>query len=387
MPSPSSAHQPLTSRTTGSITPPAAAARRVAILCDAAPGRNGVGTYYSDLAAQLRPHLDEVLLLSPDDSDQDIRHWMSVPLPGDHTQKLSMPSPIEVHRRLRKVRPDVLIVASPGPYGLMGRSFAKRMQVPVIFGLHTLYDQLTELYWNRWVGGISRRFMASLDRQLVQSAHTVIGNSESMVAAARSLGAKRARLLGTLLPSEFLATPQVPCRPQVERVLFVGRLAGEKRIDRVIAAAKALPQVVFEVIGDGPLRHEVCQADAEVRNLIYRGWQPRHGVLSALDRCDLLVLPSDIEAFGTVALEAMSRARVPLVSARCGIVDWPELAAGVYAFSPEDTLADALRRITALTAEERCAKAERAQNAAQQMNQRTLEAWLSTLHSVARSTP
>ena len=98
-----------------------------------------------------------------------------------------------------------------------------------------------------------------------------------------------------------------------------------------------------------------------------------------MDTADVLVLPSTVESFGTVALEAMARQRLPLVSKNCGIVDWPQLVDNLYQIEEEESVADAIRRIAAASNEDRQTKAANGRKAALRLNESSVVHWLNML--------
>ncbi len=347
--------------------------RRIAIVSDSLPERNGVGAYYCDLLDQLRTAGYEATLLSP-----SAERWtlLQFPLPGDATQRIWIPSPLRFRRVLKKLQPELVIAATPGPYGLLGAWWARRLDAQLIFGFHTHYSGVTELYRNRFLRSFSRFYFSVADAILFRTSDLVLANSRSMVDLALSLGAKRADVMGTLLPPSALQPAVTPVRPRLERVLFAGRLAPEKRVDTVIDAARELPDIHFRIAGDGPLRRDIEKAAARLPNVEVLGWLSRQSLLLELDLADLLVLPSVLESFGTVALEAMARERLALVSAACGIVDWPELANSLYRIAPGETTADAIRRVAALPSDVRAATARSARRVALDLNRQSLRHWI-----------
>jgi glycosyltransferase involved in cell wall biosynthesis len=180
---------------------------------------------------------------------------------------------------------------------------------------------------------------------LFRRAAVVVSNSAHMHRLAVTKGAHQAVRVSTPIPRDFLDTPVAPLQTPPTRILFVGRLAAEKRVDAIVDLAAAFPDRTVCIAGDGPLHDEVEAAAARLENLTYLGWLDRHALREALDASDLLILPSHVEAFGTVALEAMTRGRLTLVSPGCGIVDWPELAQGLRVMTPEETVTEAFRRL------------------------------------------
>lgn len=351
---------------------------RLAIVSDAAPERNGVGTYYRDLAEHLTPCLAALAFLCPG-GEGALRHWLQLPLPGDATQRLGVPSPRQLHRRLRDFAPDVVVIATPGPYGLLGARAAQRLGARVLFGLHTHYEALTGLYWGRLLAPLNRWWLAGTSRHLFRQAEAVIANAPAMHRLAHDLGARASHLLGTPLPRPFLERPPAPLRSPPRRVLFVGRLAAEKRVGAVLEAAAALPGHVFRIAGDGPERSAVTAAARRLDNVEPLGWLPREAILEALDDTDLLVLPSVVEAFGTVALEALARGRITLVAQGCGIHDWPALARGLHRIGEAESVTAAIRRVCGLDASVLRHKAERGREAVLGLAEAGIEQWLAVL--------
>ena len=348
----------------------------VLIVSDALPDRNGVGAYYRDLLDQLRQHDCDATLVCPNPEKRAI---LQFPLPGDSTQRVWIPSPWRFRRIMKRVHPRTVIAATPGPFGLLGAWWAKRRGATVIVGFHTHFSGVTDLYNSRFLRAFSRFYFNIADKILFRYADLVLANSDAMVELARSLGAKRVDVMGTLLPVDALGEPRSPIRPRLERVLFAGRLAVEKRVQLVADAAAELPEIRFVVAGDGPLKSAIAERAKALSNLEYIGWIARRELLEQMDLADVLVLPSYVESFGTVALEAMARQRLALVSNSCGIVDWPVLADSLYQIAEGQSVADALREIAALPAEARIEKAKAARDAALRLNHSSLLHWLNVL--------
>lgn len=350
----------------------------VVIVSDSVSERNGVGAYYCDLLHLLEDEGVEATLLCPSEDRPTIFRF---PLPGDSTQRVWIPSVFRFRRIMRRVRPKTIIAATPGPYGLLGAWWARRLGAKLIVGFHTHFSGVTDLYNNRFLRAVSRFYFNIADKILFRYGNLVLANSEAMVSLAERLGAKRVGVMGTLLPRDSLPEPERYLDGKLRRVVFAGRLAPEKRIQTVIDAAREMPEIGFTIAGDGPLKKEVAQHADSLPNLEYVGWVSRRELLEQVDRADVLVLNSVVESFGTVALEAMARGRLALVSKTCGIVDWPDLVDSLYQVGEHESLSDALRRIAALPDESRARTARNARAAALRLNRGSLLHWLDVLHS------
>lgn len=352
---------------------------RIAIVCDAQPERNGVGSYYRDLADHLLTAGLPIDFLAPDSGAAPLPHWLRLPLPGDRTQRLSVPAPHALRQRLHTFRPATVVIATPGPYGLLAAHYGAALGARTVFGLHTDYAALSTLYWGGVRARLNRWGFGAVNRHLLRRAAEVVAISPRMQALAASAGRPDARLLSTQLAPSFVEAPVTVLAPRLERVLYVGRLAAEKRIEQIIEAAERLPNRRFRIAGEGPLRAVVEHAAARLDNIEYLGWLARDEVRDALDASDLLLLPSAVEAFGTVILEALARGRIALASAGCGIHGWPELAAGVYGFGEDEHPATAIERLAARPADDRRDAARRGREAALAMHARALTEWRTVL--------
>ncbi len=124
------------------------------------------------------------------------------------------------------------------------------------------------------------------------------------------------------------------------------------------------------------------QAEA-LDNLEYLGWVSREQVVAALDSGDMLVLPSSIESFGTVALEAMARRRLVLVSPQCGIADWPDCAGGIIQMHAGETLPDAIERVRTMDEAERREIAYTACSTARTLSEHAVQQWLDICAALA----
>lgn len=132
-------------------------------------------------------------------------------------------------------------------------------------------------------------------------------------------------------------------------VLYVGRIAAGKGIEHLIAAARALPEVHFALVGpdDGHgvmLDVRAAQADPTTAGRVH--------VLSSETRplelygdADVFVLASEGESFGMVAAEAAAAGTPVVVTDRCGVADF--LGDGASLVVPYDATAvtEAISRV------------------------------------------
>lgn len=356
---------------------------RVTVVSDAEEGRNGVGTYYQDLAAHLQGRVASIQVIAPARRPSPGHAWFSLPLPGDATQRLFFPRPRMLAQMVEQQRPHVVVLPTLGPYAAAGARLASRCGAALCVAHHTNFDSLVAHYWTRSLAVPCRFALSSAANWLIRRADLVVAMNAESLADARTRKARRVRLAGTPLAAPFLLEPRRPLGETLSRVIFVGRLAAEKGIGHILEAAERLRHFHFVIAGDGPLRSRVESAVRHLPNLDYPGWLGRGDVLAAMDSADVLVLPSAIETFGTVALEALARGRLVLVSAECGIAKWPTLADSLFTIQPGEHLADALTRLANLPAAQRQATVDRGWHTVVQFNNQTVQGWVEILAEAA----
>jgi glycosyltransferase involved in cell wall biosynthesis len=148
--------------------------------------------------------------------------------------------------------------------------------------------------------------------------------------------------------------------PDAKVALVLSRLHTVKGIDTMLHAAADVPGLYVWIAGDGPERgsYEALAGRLGLRDRVrFLGW--RSDRKSLLEACDICVLPSRYEPFGTVIVEAWAADR-PLVATAadgarcyvhdgadgllCAIDDAPALAACLLRVMREPGLADRLAR-------------------------------------------
>src|SRR5215213_4182300 len=106
------------------------------------------------------------------------------------------------------------------------------------------------------------------------------------------------------------------------RVLFVGRLAPQKGVRALVAAAALIenPSAQVLLVGDGPERRALAREARRIGagdRVRFLGFFSHDRLPAAMAHADVLVLPSVYEELGTVLLEAMY-AGLPIVASKTG---------------------------------------------------------------------
>jgi glycosyltransferase involved in cell wall biosynthesis len=198
-----------------------------------------VGTYYQDLVEHLQDYVAYAELLCPKEHyTTGYEGFFSFSLPGDPTQKVYVPSITKLTKKVKHIAPHIIILPTPGPYGLLGLGLTKRIGAHLCAGHHTQYDKLADMYWHPMFSSISRSYLNWLNSLLFRSSSVVVTNSDDMIKAAWEAGAHEVILVGTPIAKHFLTTSVIPRSPQIQSILYAGRLAPEKNIDTIMKAVE-----------------------------------------------------------------------------------------------------------------------------------------------------
>jgi glycosyltransferase involved in cell wall biosynthesis len=229
-----------------------------------------------------------------------------------------------IERILAEFRPDLLLVVEPegltafNSRRVPGVSYACRAAIPVVFENHTSYELFARAYFGWWAQAVLTPYL----RNLYRFADAVVCFSQWNTRRIRQLVHRQ--VLSLAFPAVDL-TPFGPTnrrRPRpinTLRVVYIGRLASEKRPElllRATAQARAAGRrLECRLIGDGPARsgldklcRQIGMEPADVFTGVLRG----HALAEAFADADVYVNPCSIETFGLSTLEALASG-VPVV--------------------------------------------------------------------------
>jgi len=177
-----------------------------------------------------------------------------------------------------------------------------------------------------------------IGRRTVEGATKVTAISRAIAKEAIAYGARPSQIV--VIPNgidpnyainvkqgEFRKKYGIPLDKKI--ILCIGRLHPRKGFQYVIAAMPRIlreePNAVLVIVGDGPYRR-VLEALAKKlgveRNVIFTGYVNEQAKKEALADADVVVIPSLIEPFGLVALEAMAMGRPIIASNIDGLRDF-----------------------------------------------------------------
>ena len=257
------------------------------------PQVNGVVRTLTHLAKEAPALGAKIEFLTPD------LFW-NLPLPSYPEIRLAMPCGGKVARRVARIAPNAIHVATEGPLGHAVRRYCQTRRLPFTTSFHTRFpDYLAERLplpsaWGcDWTWAWLRRFHAAGAATL---AATPSLEQELAVRGFRNVKRWPRGVDAALFrprPDSDLGLP----RPVF---LNVGRLAVEKNIEAFLSLDLPGTKVV---VGAGPARETLMRRYPQA---VFLGQRQGEELACIYAAADVFVFPSRTDTFGLVLLEALA---------------------------------------------------------------------------------
>lgn len=235
----------------------------------------------------------------------------SLALPRRPEYRLAIGLTRKTRADLELFRPDIVHLSAPDLLGRQAQKYARSKGIPVIASLHTRFETYVDYYR---LGFLRNTIEGYLDRFYDDCDHILAPTIPIASALAQKHGAERLSIWGRGLDPQFFH-PSFRCDrwrkeqgygPDDVVPLFFGRLVMEKGLAvfaETIAMLRARGHAVRPlIVGDGPAREWLAR---HVPNANFTGHLEGLPLGRAIASADILINPSDTEAFGNVNLEAM----------------------------------------------------------------------------------
>jgi glycosyltransferase involved in cell wall biosynthesis len=284
------------------------------------PEINGVANTLGRLCEGLRTCGHRVQLVRPRQSsdprgavEQNLLLTRGWPLPGYPGLQWGQSSMHKLLRNWQRQRPDVLYIATEGPQGFSALRAARRLQIPVVSGFHTNFQQYTDHYgvglltraltnYLRWFHNRSQLTLVPSVSQQIELQRRGFDNLELLARGVDSRLFHPSKRCAALRAQWGLAEHDIA-------VLHVGRLAAEKNLALLSKSFQALQQahpdkhLKLILVGDGPQRASLQQ---QLPGAVFCGLQRGEELAEHYASGDLFLFPSLSETFGNVVLEALA---------------------------------------------------------------------------------
>ncbi len=226
--------------------------------------------------------------------------FRTLPMPSYPEIRLALTGPGAVERKLDKIAPDAIHIATEGPIGHAMRRVCIRRGLPFTTSFHTLFpDYLAERLPlpERWTREATWAWL----RRFHGAGAAVMAATPTLATELSSRGFKNVKIWPRGVDAQ-LFRPRERTGIDLPRPIFltVGRLAVEKNVEAFLALD--LPGTKL-VVGDGPARAGLAR---QYPNAVFLGTKQGEALAEIYAATDAFVFPSRTDTFGLVLLEALA---------------------------------------------------------------------------------
>lgn len=240
---------------------------KIAILSDVyRPVINGVVNHVSLLKKYLEAWGEQVWLFVPGSKGKGLDEENVISIPGipiaDTGYHLSISLDQRSRRILRQV--DVIHVHHPFISGSIGLTYARRHDIPLIFTNHTRYDLYVQQYLPLLPDALSDSALQTYFQLFSQRCSALIAPSPGIERMMRDWGVHSKVMMipngieldRFTVPSGEITRETVGFEPDAVVAIYVGRMSGEKRVERLLRVFSDLfdenEQLRLLLVGGGP---------------------------------------------------------------------------------------------------------------------------------------
>ncbi len=306
---------------------------RIAIFTETyLPQINGVVTHIKILKEGLEALGHTVLIVTADSKAHT--HYLKdnvLHCPAHNLKRiynLDLASPVSRTRLkyLREFRPDIIHVHNEFSIGLSGMAISKILKVPLVYTLHTMYDDYIYYIAPKPLIPLTKKLSHRYFRMFPQNAAVVTGPSKKCQEYTYEIGSdKKVEVIPNPVELDAFApqtsTPQQRAQireqyhiPQDATVAcFVGRLGREKSVDVLLRfwAQEMKPQdnMRLLIIGDGPEKEPLEQLAQQLGitdTVIFTGKVLHPDLPPYIHTCDIYVTASLSDTNSISMLEGMA---------------------------------------------------------------------------------
>ncbi len=259
-------------------------------------------------------------------SEKGVYRFFSIPAPTFSDYAIPVPVSLQLRSTVKKLGLDIIHVHSPFLLGRLGARMAKKLNIPLVFTFHTLYEQY--VHYVPFAKNVSRKMVRRISRDFCNRCDLVITPSSPVMNHLKRMGVTTpVNVIPTGLDLEEFKDlnphwlqENFPIEKEDRVLLFVGRLGKEKNLFFLMKCFKEVltkhSHLKLVLIGSGPLENSLrnLARDLGIKDqVIFTGLLSREQIVHAYASADIFTFPSVTETQGLVIGEAKA-AGLPVVA-------------------------------------------------------------------------
>ncbi len=353
---------------------------RVALFTETyTPHINGIVTHVKILKEGLEAAGHTVLVVTADSSTH--KHYIKdgiLHCPAHRSKRIygfDLAGAVSATRLhfLSEFKPDIIHIHNEFGIGVSGIGIAKILKAPLVYTLHTMYDEYIYYVAPRPLVGLTRKLSHKYFKMIARSANAITGPSVKCEEYLHKVGLKRpVNVIPNSVELDAFAPDKVTPeqREQIRQrfgvpkdavlACFVGRLGKEKSVDVLLdywkKEIKKDEPFYLMVIGDGPDREPLIEQAKAL------GLEDRVSFTGRIEHPDLPPYLASADVYITASLSEMNSismlegmaAGLPVLQ-RFDELNQNQICVGTngYLFKTAQEMGDELRHIGRMTPEEK----------------------------------
>jgi 1,2-diacylglycerol 3-alpha-glucosyltransferase len=306
---------------------------RIALFSDVyIPAVSGVATSTQLLKNELVKLGHEVYVYTVKDpaAKIDDENVIRIPsLPFISAKRLAVNLSPLLYRQIRKQQFDIIHTQTEFGLGVLGRSIARRENIPFVHTFHTIYEDFTRDMLTKWprlidngtaslVRSVSKRFCNSADRVIVPTEKAVAllkeyGVIRPMHIIPTGLDLERFKMAAHDEQKRLELRSRLGLKPEDKVLLYLGRVSNEKHIDELLDYLfRLFPQIAglkLVITGEGAAYNRLVkrvELANQCNNVIFTGPVPHSEVPYYYAMADIFTSASQSETQGLTYIEAQA---------------------------------------------------------------------------------
>jgi glycosyltransferase involved in cell wall biosynthesis len=301
---------------------------RIALFAETfLPATDGIVTRLRYTIKELRGMGDEMIIVAPKYGEgpgfyegSPIYRVASVPFPPYPQIKLAPIHP-GVRHALEGFKPDLIHAVNPFILGWGTPYLSKKLDVPLVASYHTNIADYARFYRL----GVFDSIIRWHTRRIHNRAALNLCTSEATRTYLKTQGIGHVHVWPQGVDTERFNPAKASAwwrdrltdgHPDDRLLLYVGRLAREKGIERLKAILSTVPGTRLAIVGDGPARRDL-EGEFAGTPTVFAGQLLGEELAAAYASSDVFLFPSLTETLGMAMIEALASG-LPVLAARAG---------------------------------------------------------------------
>lgn len=386
----------------------------IALFCETyLPMINGVVTHVKILKDGLEQLGHQVLIVTADPHTR--RHYLQdgvLHCPAMEMKRFygfGLSSPVDIKRLkiIADFKPDIIHIHQEFSIGLFGVAASRILKVPLVYTLHTMYDDYIYYIAPRPLTKATKSFSHKYIKFFAEHAESVTGPSKKCEEYLRAAGVNKSVSiipnpveLDAFSPKNITEASRAAARKtltekygvpeDVMLACFVGRLGREKSVDVLLDfwAESIMPEDKFHliVIGEGPVRQELMEQAERlgISSMITFTGAIMHDQLPPyIALCDLYITAS-LSDTNSISMKEGMAAGLPVLQLYDELnADQIQEGINGFVFRNAQELAEKMRHVQGMTLEDRLALHQSVMNSVSGASAKNLAGYLLDIYSKA----